>query len=176
MKLLLAATVTLFFVRSSEFKGNREVPKAVKGFISYEPDQHESFYTGFNGDGSNSEEVDDFSDWNDDIGGPFTNAGLPIIPLDMESQAMNAFRKPLNQEEILNQDFVRISLKDWVDADSDSLSFSEEIYNPTREASFYTGEGSVDTPDIPLNPSTAELEALEKNVNVLEAKSVTDKK
>lgn len=132
--------------------------------ISFEPEagMPVSFYTGVEEDGT---PVKDASTEED-----FPNDYFPAIPSNL---GINALRKPLNEETI--RAFER-----WAEKSDESEESWSSEFVPTRETSFYTGEGAVDTVETPLNPSTPELQALEKKpeqpaTNTLEPKSHLDK-
>lgn len=110
----------------------------------------------------------------------------------LSPEAVHAMRKPLNEDLIKTDDYnwsdeisfddnedddyfssrnvaekeskteaSSVRLSDWADRSSDD-SWSDE-FEPTREDSFYTGEGAQDEDEEPFSPSNPEMNALEKH-------------
>lgn len=138
------------FLAASNYANN--IPDELKEFMAYEPDRNvpESFYSGLDENGLPlpDQPEDDF------------------VPDPVLTEQMRQLLKPQNEQQITAASLV---------TDNSDEEESGEIfgYDARLPADFCTGEGAVDTIEEPMGENTADLQALEKGSNFLNAKQTS---
>lgn len=160
MKSVVIALTLIASILAS--KGDGNISDDPSELITFEPEPGVplSFYTGIQEDGTPVKDASTDDDFPEDF--------FPRIP---SSLGIDALRKPLNEDRIRAMD-------QWADKSDDSEESWSSEFVPSRETSFYTGEGAKDTLEVPLNPNSPDMQALEKKpeqTNTLEPKSHLDK-